>query len=374
MGRRDRAEPRLLPMVRFLARFLPLSSSTHSNSVNNTTSANPPSRAVFATVIEVIGLLDTRPQPTTRSSHFARSWCSTNIMSTVGGHAVAPDKCALPTATPNTAPKDKPFPFLALPKELRLMVYERIPIHISGCQYNYQVDGPAESMELIRPCISVCILATCRQIHAEAADIMSKRFRTLLDTPLRVVVTTKRLFNLHASDGPFQDIPSYTDLVYNAEEQREDPDWYDDWEREATEKELDQVRTKLTRDFGKWFLLFERQRLPSGNGSTTFPDVEIAILHDDDDDDDDEDDKNQLESVWDDPDCLTILSDLAEGWYGAYQDFIHRLVTDHIPVAMHDLENIGWVSEVLPGIGRNIDRFEYENEWRADDDLTFPST
>jgi hypothetical protein len=60
-------------------------------------------------------------------------------MSTVGGHAVASGECALPNATPNTTPKGKPFSSLALPKDLRLMVYERLPFRISERPYDHVI-------------------------------------------------------------------------------------------------------------------------------------------------------------------------------------------------------------------------------------------
>jgi hypothetical protein len=105
----------------------------------------------------------------------------------------------LSTPTPNSAPKDMPFPFLKLPTELRLMVYERILIRISEHRRIHQVRDVIHPVTYIVTCLSVNILATSRDIRREATDTMNKKSRTMYNTPLRVLVSTSLLSHLHSS-------------------------------------------------------------------------------------------------------------------------------------------------------------------------------
>ncbi|KAF1954370.1 hypothetical protein CC80DRAFT_506393 [Byssothecium circinans] len=75
-------------------------------------------------------------------------------------------------AMPSPAHIDKPFPFMRLPKELRLMVYERLPRHII---HTHLVRRPTlDRVTLIRPTVSTAILATSKEIHAEAKSIVHR--------------------------------------------------------------------------------------------------------------------------------------------------------------------------------------------------------
>jgi hypothetical protein len=132
----------------------------------------------------------------------------------------------------------EPCPFLEIPKELRLMIYELIPVRISEHCYDHKVDGESYPVRFLVPCITVGILATCRQVQDEAADIMEKKIAKIRNIPLRVTVDTMLLYYLHTSMGPFQAINTYVKLATRADE-------VDDNDGDH-ENELRQVRSHLS--------------------------------------------------------------------------------------------------------------------------------
>jgi hypothetical protein len=86
----------------------------------------------------------------------------------------------------------KSFRFLDLPKELRLMVYELIPIknahHPVKLGKNHNYDD--HNLMLVRTTLAgVVILATCRQIHHEAERIIRRKLATVDNKSLRVIST-----------------------------------------------------------------------------------------------------------------------------------------------------------------------------------------
>jgi hypothetical protein len=93
------------------------------------------------------------------------------------------------------ATRDPPFRFMDLPVELRLMVYEFLPRTI---KHTYIVPAatasnpqPQVELILITKHVPVVILATCREVHAEAKTIVwniVKRF--ILDSPPKVIHTS----------------------------------------------------------------------------------------------------------------------------------------------------------------------------------------
>jgi hypothetical protein len=84
----------------------------------------------------------------------------------------------------------KPFRFLSLPKEHRLMVYEFIAA--KKTHHRIRLGKPDEHHDLkyVRTTLSgIEILATCHQIYEEAIDIMRCRLAAIKTSPLRIIST-----------------------------------------------------------------------------------------------------------------------------------------------------------------------------------------
>ncbi|KAF2705113.1 hypothetical protein K504DRAFT_107493 [Pleomassaria siparia CBS 279.74] len=87
-----------------------------------------------------------------------------------------------------------PFRFLDLPKEIRLMVYEHLPLllkhHKVLLPFNSSADEPMCEITLIVRCLPMGILRTCRTIFKEANTIMQKRAWSWVmeaDKPVRII-------------------------------------------------------------------------------------------------------------------------------------------------------------------------------------------
>jgi hypothetical protein len=278
-------------------------------------------------------------------------------MSTVD-NAVSHGSNEHPNSIANIIRVQEPCPFLEIPTELRLMIYELIPVRISEHCYDHKVDDESYPVRFPVPCITVGILATSRQVQDEAADIMEKKIAKIRKIPLRIKVDTMLLYYLHTSMGPFQAINTYVKLATRADE-------VDDNEGDH-ENELSQVRSHLSSYLGLWFARLEIACKLSKT-TPTVPMVEVGIWFD-------KDDPFAEAHV-----CQATLMSFARGLLGGNSTqtdlhYVYRLIQDEIPEnVVKSLNPYHW-----PGsrhrtthirIGRHIDSVEYENEWRALDGL-----
>jgi len=90
-----------------------------------------------------------------------------------------------------TAPD--PFRFLDLPKELRLIVYERLPRHI---KHHHIIDASQseDRFVLITRCLPVAILATCKFINSEATNIVRKIQNEFILSQCPQFIANRQLF------------------------------------------------------------------------------------------------------------------------------------------------------------------------------------
>ncbi|KAH7069721.1 hypothetical protein BKA63DRAFT_606095 [Paraphoma chrysanthemicola] len=93
----------------------------------------------------------------------------------------------------------KPFPFTSLPLELRLMIYERIPIEIKQHAFtrptkpqtaslNNSTSSSCYSFTILAPTISLAILLTSRQLYIEALPIIQHKRHLISLTPPKLVL------------------------------------------------------------------------------------------------------------------------------------------------------------------------------------------
>jgi hypothetical protein len=107
-----------------------------------------------------------------------------------------------------------PFPLFSLPKELRLMIYERIPIKVRAHHFKGQCKDEAGETQthtctIIDKRIDMQILASCRQVHEEAFAIVQKKIWDILDTPPRMIMDIKSAGFIHKAYGPLAHFIEY---------------------------------------------------------------------------------------------------------------------------------------------------------------------
>ncbi|KAF2819132.1 hypothetical protein CC86DRAFT_375306 [Ophiobolus disseminans] len=86
---------------------------------------------------------------------------------------------------------DKPFRLLDLPVDLRLMVYESIPIitrHHDFQTPSLEPEGPQGMVTLVTKSFETAILATCRTINNEAGRIIAPKLEKLRVEPMRLMI------------------------------------------------------------------------------------------------------------------------------------------------------------------------------------------
>jgi hypothetical protein len=105
----------------------------------------------------------------------------------------------------------QPFPFQRLPIEIRLMVYECIPVEIKKHDFTTTSMTSTKTRSFATVCkyVDLSILLTCRQVHAEASAIMQKKLVDILETPPRWVIDFSHAISIHKCGGPLWHISRY---------------------------------------------------------------------------------------------------------------------------------------------------------------------
>ncbi|KAH7066666.1 hypothetical protein BKA63DRAFT_425007 [Paraphoma chrysanthemicola] len=98
---------------------------------------------------------------------------------------------ALPPAGLDNMLDQQPFRFLDLPKEIRLMVYERLPTKITHHSTAFQrVVLPKQPVLICSKITGSNILSTCVQINNEAGAVLGPRLASMQESPVRIIVDT----------------------------------------------------------------------------------------------------------------------------------------------------------------------------------------
>jgi hypothetical protein len=96
------------------------------------------------------------------------------------------------------------FPFMQLPTEIRLMVYECLPVQIKT--HDFSTNGSSctasRSFTVVSRYLDLSILLTCRRIHVEATAIMQRKLNDILQTPPRWIMDLTYNANIHKCGGP----------------------------------------------------------------------------------------------------------------------------------------------------------------------------
>jgi hypothetical protein len=103
------------------------------------------------------------------------------------------------------------FPFMKLPTEIRLMVYECIPVQITRDDFA-TIGGTVPkscSFAVISKSIDLSILLTCRSIYHEASTVMQKKLNDILATPPRWIIDLSHNSNIHKCGGPLWHMSRY---------------------------------------------------------------------------------------------------------------------------------------------------------------------
>jgi hypothetical protein len=110
-----------------------------------------------------------------------------------------------PTMTHST-----PFPFLRLPKELRLMVYDFLPIRITHVFFRSWIDQKwSSTLTLVVKTIpGLALLTTCKLIHSEAFPILHRKMLAVQRSPVQIIMNEQWFSGGHAFFDGLDDIMS----------------------------------------------------------------------------------------------------------------------------------------------------------------------
>jgi hypothetical protein len=103
------------------------------------------------------------------------------------------------------------FPFNALPAEIRLMIYECIPVQVQ--RHDFQAvsisSANPRSFAVISKSVDLSILRTCKKIHDEASGIMRKKIEDICQTPPRWIIDVSYAAYIHKCGGPLWHMSRY---------------------------------------------------------------------------------------------------------------------------------------------------------------------
>ncbi|KAF1995752.1 hypothetical protein P154DRAFT_336048 [Amniculicola lignicola CBS 123094] len=115
--------------------------------------------------------------------------------------------------------KANSFPFLALPPEIRIMIYKRIPIVVSHHKVTDSLlYGPPEKVTLVTKSVAgISILATCREVHAEASPILRPLRDSISNTSAKMIVS-KKIWKLDGGVATLDTISRQDDSFWTSED------------------------------------------------------------------------------------------------------------------------------------------------------------
>ncbi|KAJ4366800.1 hypothetical protein N0V83_007325 [Neocucurbitaria cava] len=109
----------------------------------------------------------------------------------------------------------KPFRFLDLPKDIRLMVYEQLPYTRNF--HNIPLRDLTHHLTIVNPSVSgIRILATCRLINEEASYVLGPRMQHILQRPPKIIIEGEHLIGLMELRNGFTWYKDILDKICNA--------------------------------------------------------------------------------------------------------------------------------------------------------------
>ncbi|KAH7069804.1 hypothetical protein BKA63DRAFT_580041 [Paraphoma chrysanthemicola] len=150
----------------------------------------------------------------------------------------------------------QPFPFLDLPKELRLIVYEHLPIQTIAFSYPpiHRRGASSGRSTMIAQCITTSILGTSREIYSEAEGILAIKLSRIRDAPPRMLVNARHQTRDPWTNDIITGIAQYLYVIEHSCLQPSAESWSD------IMSELRKYKTPCQASFRRWVQKFEEQR------------------------------------------------------------------------------------------------------------------
>ncbi|KAF1957674.1 hypothetical protein CC80DRAFT_534860 [Byssothecium circinans] len=99
-------------------------------------------------------------------------------------------------ATKAAENKEATFRFLDLPKDIRLMIYERLQVKASHLKLHPTSDRTSTIILVVTTIPGIEILVTCKRINEEASKILQRSADQLLSSAPRVILSCNRTFSI----------------------------------------------------------------------------------------------------------------------------------------------------------------------------------